>query len=1000
MNEKQTTDIPTEKECLQTGHRLLLNFLAGMAHEEPDKPVMRQLLPSATNAPSDRNEIILGYKGLMRLVDRVAWMLSRSLSPEDATSQTVGYLGPSDPRQLLIALAATKLDAKALLLSPRNSVSMHKVLLDESHSALLLCDNAFATAATEIRKQQDIDLLFIPDFVDLVHDSSPVESSPYVETWATSRGKPLVTLHTTGSTGNPSPVTMTHSALSSLDAQQDLSKKDAAGDKCQLEILAEAATVYMAFPLFHVAGFGLSCYLILSGCTLLFGYPRQPPSVAALKTVLKVSNVDGALLPTSIIDELSRNADLLKMLPKLRYIFGGGGTVSKSAGDIVVQSTRLLNGLGSTECGSFIQYPTDPTYWAYYHFHPWNGVKWRPTSDQESQGEDFELVLQRDDSCLQYQAVFQNFPHLREWRTKDVFRRHSHIPDYWEYRYRLDDLIVFSTGEKMNPLPVEAELRDIAGIKEALVVGNKRSCPAILLEMDASERHGAESDSIDRERTTIEHALKSQNAKSSRDSQIHDRMVIVASPSKPFIRTGKGSVHRNKTLELYETEIERLYGRTESSEPEPSGLEETRLCLSSEHALAVGLVSTIGKLESWLADIDVTTNIFAAGMDSKHAQILASVVSKVLADQGRGRNLPVEAVYENPSPKQMAGYIMRQTLPSEGRADDWKDFDSILDRCWPCDTDLAERHLGLSREIYQRLLGSVTDILHCQWAVDFSRPLAYFEPNIAGVKNLITFAHEARDKVHIIFLSSVATVKRWNSKTAVSETCLPSPKIAETGYGLSKVIAVRLLDQAVQGASMRVSICRLGQVAGPIQDGRDGKAHAWPLRDWFPTLLSSSVALGCLPDSLGSADQIDWLPVDTVADLLCDIISLSQHQQKNQQGSEYFHLVNPHRVQYASLVSCLAARLRLLNPELEVVPLSQWVAALEEKVNKAECIAGVQLLSFFQGLADASYQGSVLLETTLTKKRLPRLEECPPISPRCIDMWLRQWEMVPPSRKD
>lgn len=315
-------------------------------------------------------------------------------------------------------------------------------------------------------------------------------------------------------------------------------------------------------------------------------------------------------------------------------------------------------------------------------------------------------------------------------------------------------------------------------------------------------------------------------------------------------------------------------------------------------------------------------------------------------------------------------------------------------------TDLAERHLGLSREIYQRLLGSVTDILHCQWAVDFSRPLAYFEPNIAGVKNLITFAHEARDKVHFIFLSSVATVKRWNSKTAVSETCLPSPKIAETGYGLSKVIAVRLLDQAVQGASMRVSICRLGQVAGPIQDGRDGKAHAWPLRDWFPTLLSSSVALGCLPDSLGSADQIDWLPVDTVADLLCDIISLSQHQQKNQQGSEYFHLVNPHRVQYASLVSCLAARLRLLNPELEVVPLSQWVAALEEKVNKAECIAGVQLLSFFQGLADASYQGSVLLETTLTKKRLPRLEECPPISPRCIDMWLRQWEMVPPSRKD
>ncbi|PYI25892.1 hypothetical protein BP00DRAFT_420164 [Aspergillus indologenus CBS 114.80] len=442
--------------------------------------------------------------------------------------------------------------------------------------------------------------------------------------------------------------------------------------------------------------------------------------------------------------------------------------------------------------------------------------------------------------------------------------------------------------------------------------------------MDVNERHGAESDSVDRERRAIKHALESENVNYSRDAQIPEEMVILASPSKPFIRTGNGSVHRNKTLELYKTEIERVYGLNES--PEPSNLDQTSLCLSFEHALARGLVNIIGKLESGLANLNVTTNIFGAGLDSKHAQILASFILKIL----------------------------------DGRQSDWKDLDSVLKRY----------------EVLNRIYN---------WTS--VAPWRILSPTLQG------------SKVRSLLLTR--QVKQWDPKTAVPETSLPYPEIAETGYGLSKVVAARLLDQAVQAASMRVSICWLGQVAGQIQDGRKGtgKARAWPIRDWFPTLLSSSVALGCLPDTLGSADQIDWLQVDTVADFLCNLISLSgnQHGHKNGRESEYFHLVNPNRVQYANLVSLLAARLGLLNPKLKVVPLSEWVTSLEEKENSTEPAAGIQLLSFFQGLADTSHQGSAILETTLTEKHLPRLKECPPINPKSIDKWLSQWEMTPAS---
>ena len=47
--------------------------------------------------------------------------------------------------------------------------------------------------------------------------------------------------------------------------------------------------------------------------------------------------------------------------------------------------------------------------------------------------------------------------------------------------------------------------------------------------------------------------------------------------------------------------------------------------------------------------------------------------------------------------------------------------------------------------------------------------------------------------------------------------------------------------KAADAAGIRVTAVRMGQVCGPRATG------AWGTREWFPSMVKSSIALGCLP---------------------------------------------------------------------------------------------------------------------------------------------------------
>lgn len=299
---------------------------------------------------------------------------------------------------------------------------------------------------------------------------------------------------------------------------------------------------------------------------------------------------------------------------------------------------------------------------------------------------------------------------------------------------------------------------------------------------------------------------------------------------------------------------------------------------------------------------------------------------------------------------------------------------------------LDQDNFNLLPTVYSDLLASVTVILHCQWPMNFNQQLISFEPHIQGVANLAQFAHAPKYNPRIIFLLSVSAVMLWDRDIPVPEKSLSDPKHANAGYGQSKLLTSRLLEEAGRSIGTRSSICRVGQVAGPV--GRIVSQRLWPRANWFPILLDASKFMGCIPDSLGKASRIDWIPV---AKALAELVVLDHHEEKKTVVlTDYYHLVSPKSSRYEDFVPLISQRLA----GKEIIPLSEWVGRLEKSATttEKELNPGLNLLSFFQDLESTQADPPVMLETKHTEEHLPQLNKISAIDVTRLEGWLDQWD--------
>ena len=393
-------------------------------------------------------------------------------------------------------------------------------------------------------------------------------------------------------------------------------------------------------------------YAVFNKITFLLPLTGVIPTAAGVVTALRHTTTDLIFVPPTILEELYHNTELLdEVCSKARYFVYAGGALPKHIGEELSARTKIMSMYGASEMGEtplmILAQEWPRSTWKYLHFHNCFGAEFRPHSENL-----YELVMKRGPTVVQFQPPFSVFPDLQEFSTRDLFSPHPTKPDLWAYEGRSDDLIVFLTGLKTNPLAFEHIVGNHPEVRSALMAGNKRLQPAVIVEhVESSTMSMIErAQLIERLWPLVQEA----NTGSPAHAKVLKTHIMIALPEKPFKRAGKGTVQIASTLEMYSQELDTLYTDADRLVT-PSLRSELRYL--AEDDLTQCIVEEILKVTGW-KELLIDDNLFVRGMDS--LQVL--VLTRELRHLFRGDVAP-STIYANFTAKLLARAI--QTLLSQ-----------------------------------------------------------------------------------------------------------------------------------------------------------------------------------------------------------------------------------------------------------------------------------------------------------------------------------------------
>ena len=346
--------------------------------------------------------------------------------------------------------------------------------------------------------------------------------------------------------------------------------------------------------------------------------PSGPLTAELANAMHQVKMVEISVVVPSILQDLASSKSSLEKFSRISAVIYGGGPLPSSIGNTIAARTRLYNFMGGSEMGNLPTAIVDRKDWEYFQFSSKLGCQMRHHS-----GDLFELVLIRQPHLERYQAIFSTLSNHQEHPTNDLYIKHPRKASLWKYSGRADDIMVLTTGEKINPITMEALIGAHPAVRSVLVVGQARFQTALLVEArKPSLCRKPEKKLIDELWLTVQKA----NSQCDAHARISRELILFTTPEKPFLRAGKGTVQRRMTVDSYEDEINELYRNFENfvrpHTPEKAS-RSAHQCNGNPQGNALpGLESTQDWLQSLICTftgwthLNIDSDFFALGMDS------------------------------------------------------------------------------------------------------------------------------------------------------------------------------------------------------------------------------------------------------------------------------------------------------------------------------------------------------------------------------------------------
>lgn len=286
--------------------------------------------------------------------------------------------------------------------------------------------------------------------------------------------------------------------------------------------------------------------------TVLVVAPTKTIIASKVIDILDIGKASGVVMTPSLIEAICLHPRGIKQLQSLNYVYFAGAPLSRQVAEKLVGHCKVQPGIGSTEAGAYFVEIRNDDDWEYYRFRPAMGVQ----LEKRTEGL-YELVFHRRPELERWQQVFQVFPHLDQFPTKDLWARHPLKPDLWRYAGRLDDLVILSSGANLDTSLMEAEIEKSEEVKVAVIGGQGRPYPFLLVELVNNQvlSKSEKALKLDRVWPYVEEANKPCVDK----VRLLKEFVIFTDAGDPLPRTAKGTVSRQSSFKLYASEIDMLY---------------------------------------------------------------------------------------------------------------------------------------------------------------------------------------------------------------------------------------------------------------------------------------------------------------------------------------------------------------------------------------------------------------------------------------------------------
>lgn len=317
---------------------------------------------------------------------------------------------------------------------------------------------------------------------------------------------------------------------------------------------------------------GVHAYTIIpihtQTATVVMGPPLTPPSGFLLAEIMKWQSLRAIYTPPFIIEQWASDANSSKLAKEIDFVLFGGGPLAPSIGHELSKVTNVCQMYGSLETGQIQMLMPQPGEWEYLEPNPYEECDMQQVDDGI-----YEMVLHQEPRFRQQRSLAHNFPDVKTWRTKDLFVPHPSKPGLWRFHSRLDDMIVLSSSHKLRPLDLETILQGNPCISAALITGNGRPEPLLIVEPALAEASTPKGDFIDK----IWPSVTEANSVAPTYGRIRRSRILLSRPDIPFVRTTKGTVARKATETLYAEDIANVFACDSHAQCHASGVLESML---------------------------------------------------------------------------------------------------------------------------------------------------------------------------------------------------------------------------------------------------------------------------------------------------------------------------------------------------------------------------------------------------------------------------------------